>query len=152
MLERHFLHATAASILRICCVPSFSTFSVAIKASLAFILAGIGMASVTDVHFRIMGLVYGLLGVLGTSLYQVQVKHVMKEKEFSGLQLSHNTAFPKACVLALLVPFVEARPWELASYSYTKEVGVLAASLFMFRGREFLQRVTLSLYVFVCSH
>lgn len=61
-----------------------STFSAAVKLSLLVLLGGIGLATVTDVQYNGLGLAYGLLAVLTTTTFQVQMKYVTKEKDLSG--------------------------------------------------------------------
>jgi solute carrier family 35 protein E3 len=96
-----------------------STFSTAIKLSLAVILGGIAMATVTDVEYNPVGLSHGLTAVVTTTLYQVLVKRTTGDKGISGLQLTYCTALPKACILAIFVPVMENDPGGLLTYQYT---------------------------------
>lgn len=64
--------------------PPCSTFPTPIKLALAVILGGIAVATVSDVQYSAVGLVYGLLAVLATTMFQVQVKHVTKDKGGRG--------------------------------------------------------------------
>jgi solute carrier family 35 protein E3 len=95
-----------------------STFSGAVKLSLLVLLGGIGLATVTDVQYNGLGLAYGLLAVLTTTTFQVQMKYVTKEKDLSGLQVADTTVLPKAALLSLLVPVLEKDPRGILTYAY----------------------------------
>ena len=72
-----------------------------IKLALLILLAGVGVATVTDVQLRPIGLVYGTLAVLTTAVFQIWQGTKQKEFEISGTQLQAAVA-PWQTVQALV--------------------------------------------------
>ena len=72
-----------------------------IKLALLILLAGVGVATVTDVELRPLGLVYGALAVLTTAVFQIWQGTKQKEFEISGTQLQAAVA-PWQTVQALV--------------------------------------------------
>ena len=72
-----------------------------IKLALLILLAGVGVATVTDVALRPLGLVYGALAVLTTAVFQIWQGTKQKEYEISGTQLPAAVA-PWQTVQALV--------------------------------------------------
>ena len=72
-----------------------------IKLALLILLAGVGVATVTDVQLRPLGLVYGALAVLTTAVFQIWQGTKQKEFEISGTQLQAAVA-PWQTVQALV--------------------------------------------------
>ena len=63
-----------------------------IKLALLILLAGVGVATVTDVQLRPIGLVYGTLAVLTTAVVQIWQGSKQKEFSMSGTQLQAAVA------------------------------------------------------------
>ena len=63
-----------------------------IKLALLILLAGVGVATVTDVQLRPIGLVYGTLAVLTTAVFQIWQGSKQKEFSMSGTQLQAAVA------------------------------------------------------------
>ena len=63
-----------------------------IKLALLILLAGVGVATVTDVQLRPIGLVYGALAVLTTAVFQIWQGSKQKEFSMSGTQLQAAVA------------------------------------------------------------
>ena len=63
-----------------------------IKLALLILLGGVGVATVTDVQLRPIGLVYGALAVLTTAVFQIWQGSKQKEFSMSGTQLQAAVA------------------------------------------------------------
>ena len=63
-----------------------------IKLALLILLGGVGVATVTDVQLRPIGLVYGTLAVLTTAVFQIWQGSKQKEFSMSGTQLQAAVA------------------------------------------------------------
>lgn len=63
-----------------------------IKISLAILLAGVGVATVTDVELRPIGLAFGLLAVITTAVFQIWQGTKQKEFGISATQLQAGIA------------------------------------------------------------
>jgi len=62
-------------------------YSTAIYASLAVLVVGVSVATVTQVAFSHLGLLFGMCGSVATAIYQIYNKRVQTECEVSALQL-----------------------------------------------------------------
>jgi solute carrier family 35 protein E3 len=62
-------------------------YSTAIYASLGVLVVGVSVATVTQVAFSQLGLLFGMLGSVATAVYQIYNKRVQTECEVSALQL-----------------------------------------------------------------
>ena len=63
-----------------------------IKLALAILLGGVGVATVSDVELRPLGLVFGVLAVLSTAVFQIWQGTKQKEFRVNGTQLQHSVA------------------------------------------------------------
>ena len=66
--------------------------SAKVKISLSILLAGVGVATVTDVELRPIGLIFGLLAVLTTAVFQIWQGTKQKEFGISATQLQAGIA------------------------------------------------------------
>eukprot|EP01001_Neometanema_parovale_P007314 NODE_3623_length_1187_cov_236.701128_g3441_i0.p1 GENE.NODE_3623_length_1187_cov_236.701128_g3441_i0~~NODE_3623_length_1187_cov_236.701128_g3441_i0.p1 ORF type:complete len:363 (-),score=30.32 NODE_3623_length_1187_cov_236.701128_g3441_i0:98-1114(-) len=62
-------------------------YSYQILATLAILLVSIGIATITDVQLSVAGLMFGLTGALGTTLYSIIVKDLQRETKITGIQI-----------------------------------------------------------------
>ena len=62
-------------------------YTPAIYASLAIVVTGVSLATVTQVSFSGLGLLFGILGSLASAIYQIYNKRIQTEYEVSALQL-----------------------------------------------------------------
>ena len=69
-----------------------------VKISLAILLAGVGVATVSEVHLRALGIVYGILAVISTAVCQIWQGTKQKEFGLSATQLQ-----------AVLAPWMSAQ-------------------------------------------
>ncbi|EOD25384.1 hypothetical protein EMIHUDRAFT_56371, partial [Emiliania huxleyi CCMP1516] len=77
-----------------------------VKLSLLILLAGVGIATVSDVDLRPLGLAFGVLAVLSTAMFQIW--QGTKQKEYGALPL------PAAAGLARAAPPPPAAAWPTA--------------------------------------
>ena len=75
------------------------------KLSLAILLAGVGVATVSEVQLRPLGMIYGILAVLSTAICQIWQGSTQKEFGVSATQLQAATA-PWMSVQALSVAVI----------------------------------------------
>ena len=88
------------------------TTSSKIKFSLAIILLGVGVATVTDVELRMLGFFFGCSAVLSTAMFQIWQGTKQKDFGLSGTQLQAAIA-PWQSAQALLVSgLAEAICWS----------------------------------------
>ncbi|KAI9030520.1 triose-phosphate transporter family-domain-containing protein [Hyaloraphidium curvatum] len=78
-----------------------------IKISIAIILVGVTIATVTDVELNFWGTIVAFAGVVVTSLYQIFVGTKQKELQCDALQLLYYQAPISAATLIFAVPFFD---------------------------------------------
>merc|ERR1719436_636077 len=76
---------------------------------LALIPVGIGvsLATVTTLYSTFWGLLFGSLGILSTSIYQIFVKSKQGELSLDSWQLLHKQAPISFVMLTCSLPFIE---------------------------------------------
>ena len=79
-----------------------------VKLALAILLFGVGVATVTDVELRPLGLCYGVVAILTTATYQIWQGTKQREFEMSGTQLQGSIAFWQAFQTAVGALLMEA--------------------------------------------
>jgi len=91
-----FYQVTKLTIVPVTLVISYMCYgestSNKIKLSLAILLAGVGIATVSDVELRPLGLVFGIMAVLSTAVFQIWQGTKQKEHKVNGTQLQHSVA------------------------------------------------------------
>ncbi|EAX88880.1 integral membrane protein, putative [Trichomonas vaginalis G3] len=99
---------------KLCCIPFMvvydylvqgKTTSFPILLSLGILLVGIGIFSINDIQFNILGSIIAFIAVCCVSLFQIYTGSKQKEFTLSPLQLQHTTAYPQF-VVALIVGFL----------------------------------------------
>ncbi|KAG2469385.1 CPSF6 factor, partial [Polypterus senegalus] len=83
------------------------TFSTKIKLTLIPISVGVVLNSYYDVKFNFLGMLFAVLGVLVTSLYQVWVGAKQHELQVNSMQLLYYQAPMSSAFLLLIIPFFE---------------------------------------------
>eukprot|EP01012_Entosiphon_sulcatum_P006483 TRINITY_DN13058_c0_g1_i1.p1 TRINITY_DN13058_c0_g1~~TRINITY_DN13058_c0_g1_i1.p1 ORF type:complete len:336 (-),score=56.68 TRINITY_DN13058_c0_g1_i1:31-1038(-) len=100
-------------------------YSTDLKTSLLIILAGVAVATVTDVVFSFPGFVHGLLATVSTAVYQILANTKQKQYEINSMQLLHYQAPMTAGFMFLLaLMFDDLRGLEAYEYS-TEAVGLI---------------------------
>ncbi|KAK8552586.1 hypothetical protein V6N13_120974 [Hibiscus sabdariffa] len=98
------------------------------KLSIAVVLVGVGVCTVTDVSVNTKGFVAAFIAVWSTSLQQYYVHHLQRRYNLSSFNLLGHTAPAQAGTLLLLGPFVDY--WltskRVDAYSYN-----LVSSMFI---------------------
>lgn len=90
-----------------------------VTTSLVLVLAGVAVATVTDVELRQLGLVMGVLAVLSTAQYQLWQGSKQAQFQLSGTQCAHSVALVQtawAGVFAALLEFSSINQ-QFPSYS-----------------------------------
>jgi len=78
-----------------------------IKISLFIVLAGVGVATVTDMELNMLGSVYAVIAVLFTTLAQIFAFSHQKDLGLDAMQLLYHTSPVIAVGMALLIPFFD---------------------------------------------
>ena len=71
------------------------------------VCAGVALATVSDLETNWRGSLFGTLGIVSTSLYQIWVKTEQERFNCSSEQLLFYQAPISACILVVLLPFIE---------------------------------------------
>ncbi|XP_022302861.2 solute carrier family 35 member E3-like [Crassostrea virginica] len=83
-------------------------FSSSIRLTVVPIAVGVFLYSYYDVKFNLLGIFFASIGVIVTSLYQVWVGEKQHELQLNSMQLLYYQAPLSACMLMLVIPFIEA--------------------------------------------
>ncbi|XP_039625721.1 solute carrier family 35 member E3 [Polypterus senegalus] len=110
------------------------TFSTKIKLTLIPISVGVVLNSYYDVKFNFLGMLFAVLGVLVTSLYQVWVGAKQHELQVNSMQLLYYQAPMSSAFLLLIIPFFEPLtgeggifgPWSVSAVVMVLFSGVIA--------------------------
>mmetsp|Transcript_6253 Transcript_6253/g.24369 ORF Transcript_6253/g.24369 Transcript_6253/m.24369 type:complete len:330 (-) Transcript_6253:57-1046(-) len=100
----------------------FLAFGVSLPLQLVITLipicVGVALATVSDVHFSMEGLLWGALGVFATCFYQLFVKTKQSELGCSFFQLLYYQAPQAAVVVSVMTPFLDrlSGPDGVATY------------------------------------
>jgi len=91
-----FYQITKLTIVPVTLVISYFCYGVStsskIKLALLILLAGVGIATVSDVELRPLGLIFGTLAVLSTAVFQIWQGTKQKEFQVNGTQLQDSVA------------------------------------------------------------
>jgi len=103
-------------------------FSASVKLSLAVLLAGVGVTTVTDVQLNGIGAVIGALSVITTALGQILTGSLQQKLGLSSTQLLCASAPWMALTLAILAPPVDGflNGGDLLAANYSTEVLAIA--------------------------
>jgi solute carrier family 35 protein E3 len=111
-----------------------TTYATALLASLGVLIAGVGMATVTEVQFSLQGCLCGCCAALFTAFHQILIKRAKDKHELGALQIMHRQAPPTALLLVFTslstdnVPnFLAYTPtfWAMATLGLTCLLAVL---------------------------
>ncbi|EOD28043.1 hypothetical protein EMIHUDRAFT_114379 [Emiliania huxleyi CCMP1516] len=115
-----FYQVTKLTIVPVTLLINFYMYTVStthkVKLSLLILLAGVGIATVSDVDLRPLGLAFGVLAVLSTAMFQIWQGTKQKEYGMSGTQLQYSVSFYQAlssCGLSLAVESFCLAPQQL---------------------------------------
>merc|ERR1712070_12611 len=104
-----FYQVTKLTIVPVTLAINYMFYSVStsnkVKLALAILLAGVGVATVSDVELRPLGFVFGVAAVMTTAVFQIWQGSKQKEYGVSGTQLQNGIAFWQAlqsCTVALV--------------------------------------------------
>lgn len=103
------------------------TFSNSIRLTVIPIALGVSLYSYYDVKFNLLGIFYASIGVLVTSLYQVWVGEKQHELQLNSMQLLYYQAPLSACMLMLVIPFIEAPVYSIHGAMGHWDIHVLGA-------------------------
>lgn len=82
-------------------------FSVAVQGTLAVLLAGVGIATVTDIELNVVGTVLSLFAIVSTCVAQIMTNTIQKQHKVSSTQLLYQTCPYQALTLVLTGPFLD---------------------------------------------
>ena len=85
------------------------TFSAKVKLTLTVVLAGVGLATVSDVELNTFGCVMGALAVLFTAQFQIWQGAKQGEHKMNAMQMNHAQALPSFLFCLLLSFFFDHR-------------------------------------------
>ncbi|KAL2248976.1 uncharacterized membrane protein At1g06890 [Sesamum indicum] len=102
------------------------TFSKSIKLSLAILLLGVGIATVTDLQLNILGSFLSLLAVVTTCVAQIMTNTIQKRYKISSTQLLYQSCLYQAVTLLISGPFLDRllTNQNVFSFEYTPRVVV----------------------------
>ncbi|KAJ8423756.1 hypothetical protein Cgig2_008770 [Carnegiea gigantea] len=82
-------------------------FSRKIKLSLAVLLVGVGIASITDLQLNFLGTILSILAIITTCVAQILTNTIQRRLNVSSTQLLYQSAPFQAAVLFVFGPFVD---------------------------------------------
>ncbi|XP_052184264.1 UDP-xylose transporter 3-like [Diospyros lotus] len=99
-------------------------FSHNVQFSLAILLLGVGIATVTDLQLNVLGSILSLLAVVTTCVAQIMTNSIQKKFKVSSTQLLYQSCPYQAITLFIIGPFLD---WLLTdknvfAFSYTPRV------------------------------
>ncbi|KAI3470956.1 hypothetical protein Pfo_027619 [Paulownia fortunei] len=102
------------------------TFSRSIKLSLAILLLGVGIATITDLQLNMLGSFLSLLAVVTTCVAQIMTNTIQKKYKVSSTQLLYQSCLYQAVTLLISGPFLDRllTKQNVFSFEYTPRVVV----------------------------
>eukprot|EP00271_Cylindrocystis_brebissonii_P013441 TRINITY_DN33273_c0_g1_i1.p1 TRINITY_DN33273_c0_g1~~TRINITY_DN33273_c0_g1_i1.p1 ORF type:complete len:396 (+),score=102.36 TRINITY_DN33273_c0_g1_i1:119-1189(+) len=82
-------------------------FSLAIQMSLAVLLGGVGIATVTDLELNLKGTVLSLFAIVTTCVAQIMTNTIQRSHKVSSTQLLYQSAPFQAAILLVTGPFLD---------------------------------------------
>lgn len=73
-----------------------------IVACLVLVVTGVGISTVTDVHFNLLGTLIGVTAVFTTSQYQIWQGKKQETEKMSSMQLANSVAIPQIFITFIL--------------------------------------------------
>eukprot|EP00755_Sulcionema_specki_P019546 Sspe_Gene.69768::Locus_41141_Transcript_1_1_Confidence_1.000_Length_1100::g.69768::m.69768/K15285/SLC35E3; solute carrier family 35, member E3 len=108
-----------ANIPVVCIIEYYTrsiSYSLKIKLSLVVLIGGIATATVSEVHFSLVGFIHGWIATVTTAVYQITAKDLMKG--LSSEQGLYYTAPYAALIFFLAIPISDSVP-KLLQYIWT---------------------------------
>ncbi|PWA98411.1 nodulin MtN21 /EamA-like transporter family protein [Artemisia annua] len=99
-------------------------FSKKVRFSLAVLLLGVGIATVTDLQLNLLGSVLSLLAIITTCVAQIMTNTIQKKFKVSSTQLLYQSCPYQALILFIVGPFLDAllTNQNVFSFKYTPQV------------------------------
>ncbi|KAB2067998.1 hypothetical protein F383_01621 [Gossypium arboreum] len=99
-------------------------FSRNIQLSLAILLLGVGIATVTDMQLNILGSILSLLAVVTTCIAQIMTNTIQKKFKVSSTQLLYQSCPYQALTLFIIGPFLDGllTNKNVFAFKYTPQV------------------------------
>ncbi|MBA0644822.1 hypothetical protein Goklo_013003 [Gossypium klotzschianum] len=99
-------------------------FSRNIQLSLAILLLGVGIATVTDLQLNILGSILSLLAVVTTCIAQIMTNTIQKKFKVSSTQLLYQSCPYQALTLFIIGPFLDGllTNKNVFAFKYTPQV------------------------------
>uniref|UniRef100_A0A1D1YHD3 Putative membrane protein At1g06890 n=1 Tax=Anthurium amnicola TaxID=1678845 RepID=A0A1D1YHD3_9ARAE len=99
-------------------------FSRSIQLSLAILLLGVGIATVTDLQLNVLGSVLSVLAVFTTCIAQIMTNTIQKKFKVSSTQLLYQSCPYQAMVLFIIGPFLDGllTNQNVFAFKYTPQV------------------------------
>ncbi|KAI0512015.1 hypothetical protein KFK09_012649 [Dendrobium nobile] len=99
-------------------------FSRSIQLSLAILLLGVGIATVTDLQLNILGSILSLLAIVTTCIAQIMTNTIQKRFKVSSTQLLYQSCPYQAITLFIIGPFLDGllTKQNVFAFKYTPEV------------------------------
>ncbi|XP_022729663.1 UDP-xylose transporter 3 isoform X2 [Durio zibethinus] len=99
-------------------------FSRNIQLSLAILLLGVGIATVTDLQLNLLGSILSLLAVVTTCVAQIMTNTIQKKFKVSSTQLLYQSCPYQAITLFIIGPFLDAllTNQNVFAFKYTPQV------------------------------
>lgn len=99
-------------------------FSRRVQLSLAVLIIGVGIATVTDLQLNVLGSVLSLLAVVTTCVAQIMTNTIQKKFKVSSTQLLYQSCPYQALTLFVTGPFIDGLLTKLNvfAFNYTPQV------------------------------
>lgn len=99
-------------------------FSRNIQFSLAILLVGVGIATITDLQLNVLGFTLSLLAIITTCVAQIMTNTIQKKFKVSSTQLLYQSCPYQAIVLVLSGPFLDGllTNQNVFAFNYTQQV------------------------------
>ncbi|KAF5751305.1 Nodulin MtN21 /EamA-like transporter family protein isoform 1 [Tripterygium wilfordii] len=99
-------------------------FSRSIQLSLAILLLGVGIATVTDLQLNLLGSILSLLAVITTCVAQIMTNTIQKKFKVSSTQLLYQSSPYQAITLFIVGPFLDGllTNKNVFAFNYTLQV------------------------------
>lgn len=100
-------------------------FSGTIKFSLAILLLGVGIATVTDLQLNVLGSTLSLLAIITTCIAQIMTNTIQKRFKVSSTQLLYQSCPYQAITLFVIGPFLDGLLTNLNVFAFKYSPQVL---------------------------
>ncbi|PKA51858.1 putative membrane protein [Apostasia shenzhenica] len=99
-------------------------FSRSIQFSLAILLVGVGIATVTDLQLNILGSILSLLAIFTTCIAQIMTNTIQKRFKVSSTQLLYQSCPYQATILLIIGPFLDGllTKQNVLAFNYTPQI------------------------------